>query len=81
MILECVEPLGLTIYGGRPSSRRHPQHAFGTREREARHIAGRGSQVIEGFRGTVNGRLVQQAQYDFAQVHRDCTKIKRPVFA
>ena len=42
--------VGLDDHGRRRRPRRDAQHAFGTRQREARHIAGNGREAVQGFR-------------------------------
>jgi hypothetical protein len=56
------------------------EHAFGASEWEAWHIARDGRETIQGFWSTEDGWLVQQAQYDLAQVHRERIRLKRLAF-
>src|SRR5450432_4912458 len=78
---QCIEPLGLTITNAAA--------ALGvTRNTLAEHVDGKRGispemavRISKVFGGTEEGWLVQQAQYDLAQVRRDRIKLKRLEFA
>ena len=74
---ECIEPLGLTITDA--------AHALGVTRNTLSELvnAKRGIspemavRLSKVFGGTEQGWLVQQAQYDLAQVRRDRLKLKK----
>ena len=74
---ECIEPLGLTIT--------HAAEALGVTRNTLSELvnAKRGIspemavRLAKVFGGTEQGWLVQQVQYDLAQVRRDKIKLKR----
>jgi antitoxin HigA-1 len=77
VLQECIEPLGLTITDA--------AHALGVTRNTLSELvnAKRGIspemavRLSKVFGGTEEGWLVQQAQYDLAQVHRDRIKLKK----
>lgn len=77
VLQECIEPLGLTITAA--------AEALGvTRKTLSELVNGKcgispemAVRISKAFGGTAEGWLVQQAQYDLAQVRRDRIKIKR----
>jgi addiction module HigA family antidote len=74
---ECVEPLGLTITAAASAlgvTRNTLSELVNARRGISPEMAVRLSKV---FGGTEQGWLVQQAQYDLAQVRRDRMKLKR----
>src|ERR1019366_2110740 len=74
---ECIEPLGLTITDAAAAlgvTRNTLSELVNGRRGISPEMAVRLSKV---FGGTEDGWLVQQAQYDLAQVHRDRIRLKR----
>ena len=77
MLRECIEPLGLTIT--------EAAEALGvTRNTLSELVNGKRGispemavRLAKVFGGTEDGWLVQQAQYELAQVRRDRIKLKR----
>ena len=77
VLQECIEPLGLTITDA--------AHALGVTRNTLSELvnAKRGIspemavRLSKVFGGTEEGWLVQQAQYDLAQVRRDRMKLKK----
>ena len=77
VLQECIEPTGLTIT--------HAAEALGvTRNTLSELVNGKRGispemavRLSKVFGGTEQGWLVQQAQYDLAQVRRDRIKLKR----
>ena len=77
VLQECIEPLGLTITDA--------AHALGvTRNTLSELVNGKRGispemavRLSKVFGGTEEGWLVQQAQYDLAQVRRDGMKLKK----
>jgi addiction module HigA family antidote len=77
VLQECIEPLGLTITDA--------AHALGVTRNTLSELvnAKRGIspemavRLSKVFGGTEEGWLVQQAQYDLAQVRRDRIKLKK----
>ncbi len=77
VLQECIEPLGVTITDA--------AHALGVTRNTLSELvnAKRGIspemavRLSKVFGGTEQGWLVQQAQYDLAQVRRDRLKLKR----
>ena len=77
MLQECIEPSGLTITDA--------AQALGvTRNTLSELVNGKRGispemalRLAKGFGGSEEGWLVQQAQYDLAQVRRDRIKLKR----
>ena len=74
---ECIEPLGLTITDAAEAlgvTRNTLSELVNGKRGISPEMAVRLSKV---FGGTEDGWLVQQAQYDLAQVRRDHIKLKR----
>ena len=77
VLQECIEPLGLTITqaaGALGVTRNTLSELVNGKRGISPEMAVRLSKV---FGGTEQGWLVQQAQYDLAQVRRDHIKLKR----
>lgn len=73
----CIEPLGLTITDAAEAlgvTRNTPSELVNEKGGVSPEMAVRLSKV---FGGTEDCWLVQQAQYDLAQVRRDRIKVKR----
>ena len=74
---ECIEPLGLTITDAAAAlgvTRNTLSELVNEKRGISPEMAVRISKV---FGGTEEGWLVQQAQYDLAQVRRDGLKLRR----
>ena len=74
---QCIEPLGLTITDAAAAlgvTRNTLSELVNQKRGISPEMAVRLSKV---FGGTEQGWLVQQAQYDLAQVRRDNIKLKR----
>jgi addiction module HigA family antidote len=74
---QCIEPLGLTITEAAAAlgvTRNTLSELVNGRRGISPEMAVRLSKV---FGGTDEGWLVQQAQYDLAQVHRERIKLKK----
>lgn len=74
---QCIEPLGLTITDAAEAlgvTRNTLSELVNGKRGISPEMAVRLSKV---FGGTEQGWLVQQAQYDLSQVHRDRIKLKR----
>jgi addiction module HigA family antidote len=74
---ECIEPLGLTITDAAAAlgvTRNTLSELVNGKRGISPEMAVRLSKV---FGGTEDGWLMQQAQYELAQVHRDGIKLKR----
>jgi addiction module HigA family antidote len=77
VLQECIEPLGLTITAA--------AEALGVTRKTLSELVNEkcgispemAVRISKAFGGTAEGWLVQQAQYDLAQVRRDRIKIKR----
>jgi len=77
VLQECIEPLGLTITAA--------AEALGVTRKTLSELVNEkcgispemAVRISKAFGGTAEGWLVQQAQYDLAQVQRDRIKIKR----
>ena len=81
VLRECIEPLGLTITDAAEAlgvTRNTLSELVNEKRGISPEMAVRLSKV---FGGTEDGWLVQQAQYDLAQVRRDHIKLKRLQFA
>ncbi len=77
VLQECIEPLGLTITAAAEAlgvTRKTLSELVNERCGISPEMAVR---ISKAFGGTAEGWLVQQAQYDLAQVQRDRIKIKR----
>ena len=77
VLRQCIEPLGLTITGAAIAlgvTRNTLSELVNEKRGISPEMAVRLSKV---FGGTEDGWLVQQAQYDLAQVRRDRIKLKR----
>jgi addiction module HigA family antidote len=77
VLQECIEPSGLTIKDAAAAlgvTRNTLSELVNGKRGISPEMAVRLSQV---FGGTEQGWLVQQAQYDLAQVRRDRIKLKR----
>ena len=77
VLRQCVEPLGLTITAAASTlgvTRTTLSELVNEKRGISPEMAVRLSKV---FGGTEDGWLVQQAQYDLAQVRRDRIKLKR----
>jgi addiction module HigA family antidote len=77
VLQECIEPLGLTITDAAAAlgvTRNTLSELVNAKRGISPEMAVRLSTV---FGGTEQGWLVQQAQYDLAQVRRDRLKLKR----
>ena len=77
VLQECIEPLGLTITAAAAAlgvTRNTLSELVNAKRGISPEMAVRLSKV---FGGTEQGWLVQQAQYDLAQVRRDRIKLKR----
>ena len=77
VLQECIEPLGLTITDAAHAlgvTRNTLSELVNAKRGISPEMAVRLSRV---FGGTEQGWLVQQAQYDLAQVRRDRIKLKR----
>jgi antitoxin HigA-1 len=77
VLRECIEPLGLTITQAAEAlgvTRNTLSELVNERRGISPEMAVRLSKV---FGGSEEGWLVQQAQYDLAQVRRDRLKLKR----
>ena len=77
VLRQCVEPLGLTITDAAAAlgvTRNTLSELVNGKRGISPEMAVRLSQV---FGGTAEGWLVQQAQYDLAQVRRDRMKLKK----
>jgi addiction module HigA family antidote len=77
VLRECIEPLGLTITQAAEAlgvSRKTLSELVNEKSAITPEMAVRLSKV---FGGSAEGWLVQQAQYDLAQVRRDRIKLKR----
>jgi len=77
VLRQCIEPLGLTITDAADAlgvTRNTLSELVNERRGISTEMAVRLSRV---FGGTEEGWLVQQAQYDLAQVHREHLKLKR----
>jgi addiction module HigA family antidote len=77
VLQECIEPLGLTITAA--------AEALGVTRKTLSELVNRkcgispemAVRISKAFGGTAEGWLLQQAQYDLAQVRSDRIKIKR----
>jgi addiction module HigA family antidote len=81
VLQECIEPLGLTITQAAAAlgvTRNTLSELVNEKRGISPEMAVRLSKV---FGGTEQGWLVQQAQYDLAQVPRDRIRLKRLEFA
>src|ERR1043166_10058528 len=81
VLQECIEPLGLTITDAAAAlgvTRNTLSELVNGKRGISPEMAVRLSKV---FGGTDEGWLMQQAQYDLAQVRRDRIKLKRLEFA
>ena len=81
VLQECIEPLGLTITDAAAAigvTRNTLSELVNGKRGISPEMAVRISQV---FGGTEEGWLVQQAQYELAQVRRDHLKLKRLAIA
>jgi addiction module HigA family antidote len=79
VLQECIEPLGLSITAAAAAlgvTRNTLSELVNAKRGISPEMAVRLSQV---FGGTEQGWLVQQAQYDLAQVRRERLKLKRLV--
>ena len=77
VLQECIEPLGLSITAAATAlgvTRNTLSELVNAKRGISPEMAVRLSKV---FGGTEQGWLVQQAQYDLAQVRRDRIKVKR----
>ena len=77
VLRQCIEPLGLTITGAADAlgvTRNTLSELVNGKRGISPEMAVRLSKV---FGGTAEGWLVQQAQYDLAQVRPDRIKLKR----
>ena len=77
VLRQCIEPLGLTITDAADAlgvTRNTLSELVNERRGISPEMAVRLSKV---FGGTEQGWLVQQAQYDLAQVHRENIKLTR----
>ncbi len=77
MLRQCIEPLGLTITEAAEAlgvTRNTLSELVNGKRGISPEMAVRLSKV---FGGTEDGWLVQQAQYELAQVRRDKIKLKR----
>jgi len=77
VLRECIEPLGLSITDAAAAlgvTRNTVSELVNGKRGISPEMAVRLSKV---FGGTAEGWLVQQAQYDLAQVRRDRIKLKR----
>jgi len=77
VLRQCIEPLGLTITDAAAAlgvTRNTLSELVNERRGISPEMAVRLSKV---FGGTEQGWLVQQAQYDLAQVHRENIKLTR----
>jgi addiction module HigA family antidote len=77
VLRQCIEPLGLTITAAATAlgvTRNTLSELVSEKRGISPEMAVRLSKV---FGGTEDGWLVQQAQYDLAQVRRDRIKLKR----
>lgn len=77
MLRQCIEPLGLTITEAAEAlgvTRNTLSELVNGKRGISPEMAVRLSKV---FGGTEDGWLVQQAQYELAQVRRDRIKLKR----
>jgi len=77
VLQECIEPLGLTITSAAQAlgvTRKTLSELVNERCGISPEMAVR---ISKAFGGTAEGWLVQQAQYDLAQVQSDRIKIKR----
>jgi addiction module HigA family antidote len=77
VLQECIEPSGLTITQAAEAlgvTRNTLSELVNEKRGISPEMAVRLSQV---FGGTEEGWLVQQVQYDLAQVHRDRIKLKK----
>jgi addiction module HigA family antidote len=77
VLRQCIEPLGLTITDAAAAlgvTRNTLSELVNEKRGISPEMAVRLSKV---FGGTEDGWLVQQAQYDLAQVRRDGIKLKR----
>src|SRR6266700_2264622 len=77
VLRECIEPLGLTITQAAEAlgvTRNTLSELVNEKRGISPEMAVRLSKV---FGGSAEGWLVQQAQYDLAQVRRDRLKLKR----
>ena len=77
VLQECIEPLGLTITDAAHAlgvTRNTLSELINSKRGISPEMAVRLSKV---FGGSEEGWLVQQAQYDLAQVRRDRLKLKR----
>jgi len=77
VLRQCIEPLGLTISDAADAlgvTRNTLSELVNEKRGISPEMAVRLSQV---FGGTEEGWLVQQAQYDLAQVHRERIRLKR----
>lgn len=77
MLRQCIEPLGLTITNAAQAlgvTRNTLSELVNGKRGISPEMAVRLSKV---FGGTEDGWLVQQAQYELAQVRRDRIKLKR----
>lgn len=77
VLRQCIEPLGLTITDAATAlgvTRNTLSELVNGKRGISPEMAVRLSKV---FGGTEDGWLVQQAQYDLAQVRRDHIKLKR----
>src|ERR1700690_4409111 len=80
VLRQCIEPLGLTITDAAEAlgvTRNTLSELVNEKRGISPEMAVRVSKV---FGGTEDGWLVQQAQYDLAQVRRDRIKLKRLQF-
>ena len=81
VLQECIEPLGLTITAAAEAlgvTRKTISELVNERCGISPEMAVR---ISKAFGGTAEGWLMQQAQYDLAQVRRDRIKLKRLEFA
>ena len=77
VLRQCIEPLGLTITDAADAlgvTRNTLSELINEKRGISPEMAVRLSKV---FGGTEEGWLMQQAQYDLAQVHREHLKLKR----
>ena len=81
VLQECIEPLGLTITAAAEAlgvTRKTISELVNERCGISPEMAVR---ISKAFGGTAEGWLMQQAQYDLAQVRSDRIKLKRLEFA
>jgi addiction module HigA family antidote len=81
VLQECIEPLGLTITAAAEAlgvTRKTVSELVNAKSGISPEMAVR---ISKAFGGTAEGWLMQQAQYDLAQVRSDRIKLKRLEFA